>query len=254
MPQITASVIRNFRIGIILAFTASAQPPVGEPPPNLARLVAEREAAAAEARQHYTYRQSVRIQELDSHGTPRGFYSEVRDIIFSPKTGRGERFVKKPVSTLRRLVLTEEDFEDIRQVQPFLFTEDRLWAYQTRYRGREIIDGVEYFVLQVRPRQTFAGQRLFDGMFWIDEKDLAVVRSEGKAVPSIFKGGSENLFPRFTTIRAKVDGKHWFPVKTYADDVLPFRTGPLRMRMIIDYSDYKRFTAESTITFSDKTR
>ena len=29
---------------------------------------------------------------------------------------------------------------------------------------------------------------------------------------------AENLFPRFTTIRKPVDGKHWFPVYTYADD------------------------------------
>lgn len=223
--------------------------PAKPPPPHLARTVAARETENARARLDYTYRQSVLIQEFDRHGRPGGLYREVRDIIFSPETGRGERFVKRPVSTLRRLVLTKEDFRDIRQVQPFLFTSDQLWAYQARYRGTEVVDGREYYVLQVRPRQVFQGQRLFDGMLWIDETDLAVARSEGQAVPPIFKGKSENLFPHFTTIRAKIDGKHWFPVKTYADDTLAFRTGPLRMRMIIDYTNYKRFTAESTIKF-----
>ena len=41
----------------------------------------------------------------------------------------------------------------------------------------------------------------------------------------------ENLFPRFTTIRKPIDGKHWFPTLTYADDTLEFRSGPLRERL-----------------------
>lgn len=242
--QTMSSVIRKLCIGIILTSAWSA-----EPPADLARRVAERETGNAAARLNYTYRQSVMIEEFDKRGVRSGHYKEIRDIIFSPERGRREQFVGKPVSRLRRLRLTEEDFQDIRQVQPFLFTADQLWAYETRYRGEETIDGTDYYVLEIRPRQTFRGQRLFDGTFWIHKEDLAVVRAEGQAVPSIFSGESENLFPRFTTIRAKFDGKHWFPIHTHADDILPFRTGPLRMRMTIRYSDYQRFTAESSITF-----
>jgi len=33
---------------------------------------------------------------------------------------------------------------------------------------------------------------------------------------------------------------------------LPFRNGPLRVKMTIRYKDYKRFKAESTITFEEK--
>jgi hypothetical protein len=60
---------------------------------------------------------------------------------------------------------------------------------------------------------------------------------------------SENLFPRFTTVRQRIDGQHWFPVATIGDDTLPFRTGPIHMKLSIRYSDYKRFSAESNITF-----
>jgi hypothetical protein len=58
----------------------------------------------------------------------------------------------------------------------------------------------------------------------------------------------ENLFPRFTTIRKPIDGKHWFATFTYADDTLEFRAGPLRERLSIAYSQYKRFGATSTFT------
>lgn len=222
--------------------------PAQEAPPDLARRVAEFESANAKARENYTYRQEVRIRDYDRRGRPGGHYQEVRDVIFSPDAGRTETFIKGPLDRLKFLKLTEEDFRDIREVQPFLFTGDQLWAYETRYRGTELIDGQEYYVLDVAPRQVFYGNRYFDGTLWIDREDLAVVRSFGKAVPPVFKGGSENLFPRFTTIREKIDD-HWFPVHTHADDDLPFSSGIVRIQMTIRYSEYRRFGAESSIEF-----
>jgi hypothetical protein len=61
---------------------------------------------------------------------------------------------------------------------------------------------------------------------------------------------TENLFPRFTTIWRPVEG-YWFPIRTYADDTLDFRTGPQRIRMNIHYADYHHFTAESTIKYEE---
>jgi hypothetical protein len=89
---------------------------------------------------------------------------------------------------------------------------------------------------------------LFEGLVWVHQTDLTVVRMEGRAVPQILSRKQENLFPRFTTIRGKVDGR-WFPLKTVGDEILHFRTGDLRMRLEIDYSNYKRFGADSKITF-----
>jgi len=85
---------------------------------------------------------------------------------------------------------------------------------------------------------------------WID-REYNIVRMEGQAVPQIRTTKAENLFPRFTTIRKPVDGKHWFPVYTYADDTLQFRTGPQRIRLRIRYANYQRFAAESTVTFEN---
>src|ERR1035437_3813123 len=135
--------------------------------------------------------------------------------------------VGNPSNALKNLILTEQDFEDIRNIQPLVLTEDRVWNYETKFRGDETVDEVDCWVLQVRPRQILQGQRFFDGMIWVDKK--------------------EYLFPLFTTIRKPLDGKHWFPVYTYADDTLQFRTGPQRIRLRIAYSGYKRVGAESTL-------
>jgi hypothetical protein len=219
-----------------------------EAPPNLAKLVAHRESETEAERKQYTYRQTLTVEQLDERGILRGEYREVRDIIFSPQQERTEVLVGKPEKGLTNLKLTPEDFRDFRDIQPLVLTEDRLWNYETKSRGDETVDGVDCWVLQVKPRQILEGQRFFDGLIWADKKEFNIVRIEGQAVPQIRSTQSENLFPRFTTVRKPVDGKYWFPVYTLADDTLQFRTGPQRERLRISYSNYKRFAVDSTFT------
>jgi hypothetical protein len=213
------------------------------------RRVANFETETQHARDHYTYRQSVTVQEMSEHGAMVGQYHEVRDVIFSPTEERTEVIVGQPLLTLKNLKLTDEDFADIRNIQPFVLVNGLLALYETKFRGDEKIDDVDCYVLQVRPRQILSGQRLFDGMLWIKKDDFAIIRSEGQAVPQVHSMKEENLFPRFTTVREPVDGKHWFPTYTHADDTLAFRTGLQRIRLQIRYSNYKRFGADSTIQY-----
>lgn len=220
-----------------------------EPPPDLARKVARRESETQAARNQYTYRQSVTVEELNTRGGKAGEYREVRDVIFSPERERIDQLIGKPVKTLQHLILTEEDFRDIREIQPFVLVEETLFVYETKFRGEEEVDGEDCYVLLVRPRQILQGQRLFEGLLWVRKTDYSTVRTEGQAVPQIRSMKQENLFPRFTTIRHPVDGRHWFPAYTHADDTLHFRTGPQRIRLMIRYSQYKKFGSESSITF-----
>ena len=243
----------DFCICLILAFgLCAASGRAADPPPGLAKKIAARETATQAARNQYTYRQTVQLQELDARGAARGEYKEIRDVIFSPERERTEQPIGSPLQTLKNLILTEEDFRDIREIQPLVLTEEQLWIYETKFRGEERMDGVDCWVLQLRPRQILQGQRLFDGILWADQKTLSIVRMEGQAVPQIRTMKSENLFPRFTTLRRPIDGEHWFPVTTFADDTLYFRSGPQRIRLTIRYSNYKKFGAESTVTFEKK--
>lgn len=240
---------------LTLVFTLASSPLFAqEPPADLIRHVAQREAKNSEERAHYAYRQEVVLEDFPGRGQS-GRYRETRDVIFSPEGERTERAVGATQSQLARLVLTPEDFEDIRNIQPLLLTPELLPRYAVRFRGEESIDGHDCWVLEVRPRQILQGMRLFEGMLWAEKSGLNIVRSEGQAVPPVYShtGGkeSENLFPRFVTTRSLVDG-FWFPTLTFADDTLPFRSGPLRVKMSIRYKDYKRFGAESTITFEEK--
>lgn len=239
-----------------LAFSTLASSPLSaqEPPADLVRRVAEREAKNSEERSHYAYRQEVVLEDFPSRA-PSGRYRETREVIFSPEGERTERALGEPQSKLARLILTHEDFEDIRNIQPMLLTPELLPRYEVRFRGEETMDGHDCWVLQVRPRQLLQGTRMFEGMLWAEKGGLNIVRSEGQAVPPVYSHAdgkdSENLFPRFVTTRAQFDG-FWFPTLTFADDTLPFRAGPLRVKMTIRYGDYRRFAASSTITFEEK--
>src|SRR3989442_754977 len=121
--QTTSSAIRNRRIRFMLASGFFAATLLGQdPPPDLVKRVAAVETAAREAQGNYTYRQSVTIEELDHHGAIAGDYRELRDIIFSPSEKRAEQLIGSPLMRLKHLKLTDEDFRDIREIQPFLLT------------------------------------------------------------------------------------------------------------------------------------
>src|SRR5579875_519697 len=211
-------IVRN--IALIVAsglFIPTPALVAADPPAGLLKKIAQRETANAQARENYTYRQSVTIQEFDDQGKITGQYREVRDITFSPNRVRYEQIVEAARSTLTRIKLTPEDFADLRNVQPFLLTTDTLPLYEGQYKGEETIDGQQCFVEYIRPKQILSKQRFFEGTLWVRQSDLVVVRSEGQAVPQIETTHEQNLFPHFTTLRRQIDGQWWFPVETYAD-------------------------------------
>jgi hypothetical protein len=221
-----------------------------EAPDHLLKRIAQREAENAYARNNYTYRQTVTVDEFSDRGLRTGQYREVRNVTFSPEKGRYETLVEQPRNTLKRIKLTEQDFADIRNVQPFLLTNAQAPLYTLKFKGEETMDGYNCYVVWIEPKQILSSQRFFEGLLWVRESDFAVVRSEGRAVPQIETLKEQNLFPHFTTLRRQVDEKWFFPVETYADDTLYFRSGPQRMRVVIRYSDYQRFGSDSVIRFS----
>src|ERR1039457_630375 len=131
-----ALIVTSVMLATLLAPPARAQ----DPPASLAKLVAHRETETEAERSEYTYRQGVTIDELDDHGGARGQYREPRDVIFSPRHDRTERVVGNPSNALKNLILTEQDFEDIRNIQPLVLTEDQVWNYETKFRGDETVD------------------------------------------------------------------------------------------------------------------
>ena len=208
---------------------------------------AEREAEFKRERDNYTYTQTFVVQTIDAGGQPDGEYRMTSDIVFSPTGKRYDKVTYAPPSTLQRVSLSEQDFADLQNVQPFVLTTNELPKYDITYVGRQRVDELSTYVFEVKPKKIEKNQRYFQGRIWVDDKDLEIVKTYGKAVPDILKRNEENFFPRFETYRENIEGHYWFPTYTHADDVLHFSSGDIRIRMTVRYKDYKRFRVTSRI-------
>lgn len=237
---------------VLLSAVSPVEAVAQKPPKGLLRNLAASGSRFEQAREHYTYTRRFRFHEMDRQGRPAGSYDEVREVLFSPSGERIEQFVGRPHDRLKRIRLTEEDFRDLREVQPFVLTEDTLWRYELRFKGLEDVEDESCYVFRLTPKQVLEGQRVLDGMIWVSREHEQIVKVAGKPLPQIHRSDHQNLFPQFATIYEEVEEGLWFPVKTIASDILPFRSGGQAVKYSIDYENYKRFQAESTVTFTDQ--
>jgi hypothetical protein len=223
----------------------SSSPILKEPPAipvaQIIQRFAQHETEFKAERANFTYSQSFVVQTVDSSGRPDGEYRMDSDITFMPSGKRYENITYAPPPTLQRISLSEQDLDDLRNIQPFVLTTADLPKYEVTYVGRQHIDQLGTYVFDVAPKEIEKHQRYFQGRIWVDDKDLEIVKTYGKAVPDIHKGSNENLFPTFETYRQNIDGPFWFPTYTHADDVLHFQSADVHVRMTVRYEDYKRF-------------
>lgn len=225
--------------------------PDGAPPPipvaDIIRQFAAKEADFRVARGNYTYTQTVRVEEFSQYGDPGGQFQRTSEVIFTPEGKRYERITREPPTSLRLVSMSLEDLKDLENIQPFVLTTEELTKYELEYLGRQQIDEIGTYVFGVKPRKIEPSQRYFQGTVWVDDRDLQIVKSHGKAVPDIQKKSQENLFPMFETWRENIDGKYWFPTLTRADDVLHFKNGDVRIKMTVRYANYKQFKSTTRI-------
>src|SRR5580692_6414487 len=245
----------------LATLTAAAQegalenaPPKSATPEEIITRFAAREKLFKEARDHYTYRQDIKVQTRDGD-TVTGEYHEVFDVLYDDKGHRIENVVFAPQSTLDQggLSLDEGDIQDFRNRLPFVLTSDEIPEYNILYVGQQSEDELRCYVFDIAPKQIVGKKRYFQGRIWVDDHDLQIVKTYGQAVPETRdtkkKGKEEHLYPKFTTWRQQIDGKYWFPSYTRADDTLHFNLNDIHIREIVKYEDYKRFGSSVKILY-----
>jgi len=237
------------------ASTKAAQPgpapDLSDPSPariqQIIQAFAAKEEQFKEARDNYTYHQINKVETLDADGNVDGTWEQDWDILFNDQGKRIEHVTYAPVPTLQRLMVTEQDLDAFRSIQPFVLTTVDLPEYEITYLGHVKVDYLTAYVFTVRPKEIKKGHQYFRGQVWVDDRDLQIVKAQGRNVPELKTKHGENLFPHFTTWRQQIDGKYWFPTYTMADDTLYFDSGPVHIREIVRYTDYKQFRSSSRI-------
>ncbi len=237
------------------ALTAAQQPAAQEQkkamtPDEIIQAFAEKESAFYEAWMQYTYRQvaTIRILSVDGYES-RERMVLVYEVVFNDDGTREVKLVERS-GRLRSVRWTAEDEDVITNLQPFALTAKELPLYNLKYEGRERVDELTTHVFSVRPKSTKGNRFYFQGKIWVDDQDLQIVRTMGKAVPQ----NRDNQFPEFETLRQVVDNMYWFPVWTYADSTLHFPGQSVRVEETITYERYKRFGSKATIQYQTPTK
>jgi hypothetical protein len=232
-------------------------PPQGITAEEIITRFAAKEKLFKDARDHYTYRQDIKVQTRDGD-TVTGEYHEVFDVLYDDKGRHLENVVFAPQSSLEQggLSLDQGDVQDFRNRLPFVLTSEEVPEYNILYAGQQSEDQLHCYVFDIAPKQIVGKKRYFQGRIWVDDHDFQIVKTYGQAVPEIRdtkkKGKEEHLYPKFTTWREQIDGQYWFPTYTRADDTLHFNTGDIHIREIVKYEDYKRFGSSVKILYEGK--
>ena len=231
--------------------------PTAHTVPEIIQRMGEQESRFEHARDQYIFRQLVKMQTInDDNGKPDGEWQETSDVSFDSAGKRVEHVVFAPGNTIERVIISENDLNDIKYRLPFILTTAQLPDYNINYLGQQKVDDLQTYVFDVAPKEIVKGHRYFQGKVWVDQQDLEIVMCNGLNVPQDVRRGHEDISPPFTTYYQQIDGKYWFPTYTRAEGVLHFpgSNGSLaqdvHLRATVRYTDYKQFHTSVTIKYN----
>jgi hypothetical protein len=221
----------------------SAQP-TGITPAEIIQKFSAKEAAFKTARDRYGYTLNVTVQTLDNYGRVDGEYQQISEITLSDEGKRVEKTTFAPQSTLRRLSLSQDDLDDIRERLPFPLTPEELPRFSVSYAGSQHVDQLNTYVFDVSPKNVKKEKKLFEGRIWVDDQDLMIVKTCGKPredenANTTKKNAFVSLTPMFVTYREQFEGQFWFPTYARADELLRFPRNFIHVREVVKYSNYK---------------
>ncbi|MEO7673902.1 MAG: hypothetical protein ABIU09_07475 [Pyrinomonadaceae bacterium] len=211
-------------------------------PAEIDRIVkkfTQNEALFRQALNVYAFNRFATMQTVGLGGNITGMYKRDSYLTFNEAGDRFEKILFAPVSTMTEIVITVADIENLGGIDPFAIEPKMAGQYNFTYLGKEKIDELKLHVFEVAPKVMPDSKKgvakFFQGRIWVDDEDLMIVKSKGKAVPE----GKER-FAVMETTRENVDGKYWFPSFSTSDDELVFENGnAVKMRIRVKYKDYR---------------
>lgn len=205
---------------------------------KIVKKFTDNEVKFREALNSYIFKRNATVNTVGMGGQLTGTYHTITFMTFTSDGKRVEKVLYAPMPTTPPGFVTSQDLQDLGGVNPFALQPNVINQYNFSYVGKQKIDALDLYVFDVTPKQipsVKSGVRMFTGRVWVDDKDLLIVKTKGKAVPET----KENKFPVVETWRENIDGKYWFPSFATSDDELVFDSGEvLKIRMRVYFKDY----------------
>src|SRR5277367_2369066 len=225
----------KFEVKRIPSVPHPGPPPI--PEQEIIRRFAANEDIARKVYLTYDFQQTIRIEEMSNPG---GQFTVTGEEYTRPDGQRFWRLMKPAESTLK---LTHYSFEDVRTITTlpiFFLTSDQISNYDFLYAGQQKLDELNTYVFQVKPKQLSRSQRLFQGVVFVDDHDLAIVETYGKFVTEVIEEGAKLPFSLFETYRENFQDKYWLPTYTTSDDFIGTSTDDqFQLRLVIRSTDFK---------------
>jgi len=98
--------------------------------------------------------------------------------------------------------MSQQDLMISRRCGLLCWTPGDLPKYDVKYVGREQVDEVNTYVFDIAPLKLEKGQRYFQGRIWVEDKDLQIVKTRGKAT-GLLKKKEDQAFPMFEDLSGK---------------------------------------------------
>jgi hypothetical protein len=232
----------KFEVKRIPSVPHPGPPPI--PAQEIIRKFAANEDAAKKAYDSYDFTETIRIEELADNG---GKLTVTGEEYSRPDGQRFWRVSKQPQSNLKVTNYTLEDVRTILTLPVFFLTTDQLGSYDFLYAGQQKLDELNTYVFQVKPKQLSRTQRLFQGVIFVDDHDLAIVETYGKFVSELSGAGTKLPFSLFETYRENFQGKYWLPTYTSSDDYIDQpNADPLELRLVARATDFKLNSASAS--------
>jgi hypothetical protein len=226
--------------------------PPSLPVEEIVRRFSQKEDEYLKSRPNYGFRKSVRIQEFGPDGSAIGEFLRVTEYQKLADGRVAMKAVEKPQSTLQGVYLAPEDLEALDKIPAYPLTSGQLAKYELKFIGRELVDEVDCYIFQVKPKTVERAKAYFEGVVWVDAQYLEVVKTYGKWVTD--QGDTRGIAPLpfslFETYRENVDGKYWFPNYLRSDDTLHTKEGDIPVRLVIKWTDFKPAGAVQSVPAS----
>jgi len=210
-------------------------PPI--PQDEIIQKFAANEDVMKKAYDTYDFTETVRIEELEDSG---GKLTATGDVYTRPDGKRVWHVTAPLASTLKSAIYSLEEVRTISTLPLFVLTTDEIANYNFLYAGPDKLDELNTYVFQVKPKQLSRTRRFFEGVIWVDDHDLAIVKSYGKFVGESYSERDAFPFKMFETYRENFQGKYWLPTYTTSDDYIDRPPADqLHLRLIIRDADFK---------------
>ena len=101
---------------------------------------------------------------------------------------------------------------------------------------------MDCYIFQVSPKTLERQHPLFDGVIWVDQKYLEVVKTYGQWVTDLGAIHPATLpFTMFETYRENVEGKYWLPDYSRSEGVYKMKDHDVPIRVTIKWTNFKPF-------------